>query len=56
MVYSCKQYKYKATQQTSLKEHKQNIHEGVKYSCKECECKTGDKLGCIFVAIVILLK
>ena len=38
-VYSCDSFDCKATQLSSLKRHKEYVHDSVRYSCDSCEYK-----------------
>ena len=40
---ACDQCDYDAGSFANLRQHKQNVHEGLKYDCTSCDFKTGDK-------------
>jgi len=39
----CKQCDYQTSNGAHLRQHQQNVHEGMKYSCTNCDYKSGDK-------------
>ena len=39
----CNQCDYQASRGAHLRQHKLNVHEGLKYSCTSCDYKSGDK-------------
>ena len=39
----CQQCDYKASYHSHMRQHVQNVHEGVKYDCANCDYKNGDK-------------
>ena len=39
----CKQCDYQTSNGAHLRQHQQNVHEGMKYSCTSCDYKSGDK-------------
>ena len=40
---NCQQCDYKASQQSHIRQHMQNVHEGLKYDCTSCDYKNRDK-------------
>jgi len=41
-MYPCNQCEYAATNHSTLKQHKESQHEGVRYACDECSYSTSD--------------
>ena len=39
MDFACDTCNYKAAQPGDLKQHQQNVHEGMKYACDKCDYK-----------------
>ena len=42
-AFKCNKCDYQTYKGSHLRQHKQNVHEGLKYNCTSCEYKSGDK-------------